>query len=68
MSSRRLNLIHFPRRTRLTLNPIRAVAARGARQYEFPTGYNYYFGADRFEVGELFFAHPQHLQVSVRSA
>jgi len=47
------------------LNAERAVAARGPRQYEFPTGYNYQFNAERFEVGELFFAHPQHLQVSV---
>jgi len=41
-----------------------AAASRGARQYEFPTGYNYYFGAERFEVGELFFMHPQHLQAA----
>lgn len=41
-----------------------AAAARAAKQYEFPTGYNNFFGAERFEVGELFFMHPQHLQTT----
>ena len=67
MNSRRFCFIHLSRRTQLTGNSVRAVTARGARQYEFPTGYNYYFGTERFEVGELFFVHPQHMQASIRS-
>jgi len=35
---------------------------RGAKQYEFPTGYNYYFGPERFTIGELFFNHPSQMQ------
>lgn len=42
----------------------RAAAARPARQYEFPTGYNTYFGAERFSVGEQFFSHSRELVVS----
>jgi len=41
-----------------------AAAARSARQYEFPTGYNHYFGPERFTVGELFFNHPPQLQAA----
>lgn len=37
---------------------------RGSRHYEFPTGYNYYFGAERFMVGEQFFIHSHQLQAS----
>ncbi|KAH8106233.1 brg1-associated factor b [Cristinia sonorae] len=34
-----------------------AAVTRGARHHEFPTGYNYYFGSERFAIGEQFFAH-----------
>jgi actin-like protein 6B len=34
------------------------------RHYEFPTGFNTYFGPERFQVGELFFAHSRELVVS----
>jgi Actin len=43
--------------------PSRVAAARSSRHYEFPTGYNHYFGSERYTVGELFFNHPPHLQV-----
>jgi len=36
-------------------------ASRPARQYEFPTGYNTYFGPERFAVGEQFFSHSREL-------
>lgn len=42
----------------------RAAAQRGARHYEFPTGYNYYFGAERYQVGEQYFTHSPQMQVS----
>ncbi|KAG6332297.1 hypothetical protein ID866_6792 [Astraeus odoratus] len=38
-----------------------AAAARPARQYEFPTGFNTYFGSERFQVGEEFFYHSPQL-------
>ncbi|KAF8450789.1 brg1-associated factor b [Boletus edulis BED1] len=38
-----------------------AAASRPPRQYEFPTGYNMYFGAERFQVGEQFFHHSPQL-------
>lgn len=41
----------------------RVVAARPPRQYEFPTGFNTYFGAERFQVGEEFFYHSPQLVV-----
>jgi hypothetical protein len=41
----------------------RSAASRPARQYEFPTGYNAYFGPERFTVGEQFFFHSPHLVV-----
>lgn len=41
-----------------------AAASRPAKQYEFPTGYNTYFGADRFHVGEQFFWHSPQLVAS----
>ena len=34
------------------------------RHYEFPTGFNTYFGPERFQVGELFLAHSRDLVVS----
>ncbi|KIM64500.1 hypothetical protein SCLCIDRAFT_633828 [Scleroderma citrinum Foug A] len=37
------------------------VSARPPRQYEFPTGFNTYFGAERFQVGEEFFYHSPQL-------
>jgi hypothetical protein len=37
---------------------------RPMRHYEFPTGFNTYFGPERFQVGELFFAHSRDLVVS----
>ncbi|KAL4076536.1 actin family, partial [Scleroderma yunnanense] len=36
-------------------------AARPPRQYEFPTGFNTYFGPERFQVGEEFFYHSPQL-------
>ncbi|KAF8901703.1 actin-related protein Arp4p [Gymnopilus junonius] len=39
-------------------------AQRPARQYEFPTGYNAYYGSDRFVVGEQFFTHSPALIAS----
>ncbi|OBZ77109.1 Actin-like protein 6A [Grifola frondosa] len=42
-----------------------AALARGARHYEFPTGYNYYFnGMERYSVGEQFFTHSPQLVAS----
>jgi len=41
----------------------RLAAQRPARQYEFPTGYNAYFGPERFQVGEQFFYHSPQLVV-----
>ncbi|TFY81830.1 hypothetical protein EWM64_g2176 [Hericium alpestre] len=41
-----------------------AAAARPPRQYEFPTGFNTYFGPERFAVGELFFSHSRDLAAS----
>ncbi|KAH8113415.1 actin-related protein Arp4p [Phellopilus nigrolimitatus] len=37
------------------------VAQRGKWPYEFPTGYNQWFGPERFVVGEQFFAHSPSL-------
>jgi len=39
-------------------------ASRPPRPYEFPTGYNTYFGPERLSVGEQFFYHPQSLVAS----
>ncbi|KAF5369832.1 hypothetical protein D9758_001252 [Tetrapyrgos nigripes] len=36
-------------------------ASRSPKQYEFPSGYNTWFGGERFAVGEYFFWHPPHL-------
>ncbi|KAI0303141.1 actin-like protein Arp4p [Russula brevipes] len=41
-----------------------AASQRPVRHYEFPTGFNTYFGPDRFQVGELFFAHSRDLVAS----
>ncbi|OJA15304.1 hypothetical protein AZE42_00956 [Rhizopogon vesiculosus] len=41
-----------------------AAASRPARQYEFPTGYNTYFGPERYQVGEQFFFHSPQLVAS----
>jgi len=41
-----------------------AAAQRAPRHYEFPTGFNTYFGPERFQVGELFFAHSRDLVAS----
>jgi len=38
-----------------------AAAQRPPRQYEFPTGFNTYFGPERFSVGEQFFFHSPQL-------
>ena len=43
--------------------PPRAAAQKPPRHYEFPTGFNTYFGPERFQVGELFFAHSRDLVV-----
>lgn len=45
----------------------RVVAARPPRQYEFPTGFNTYFGPERFQVGEEFFYHSPQLVVRRQS-
>ena len=42
----------------------RLAANRPPKQYEFPTGYNAYFGAERYIPGELYFNHA-HLGVRV---
>ncbi|EGO27381.1 hypothetical protein SERLADRAFT_460685 [Serpula lacrymans var. lacrymans S7.9] len=41
-----------------------AATLRPPRQYEFPTGYNAYFGSERYHVGEQFFHHSQQLVAS----
>ncbi|KAJ3478165.1 hypothetical protein NLI96_g9944 [Meripilus lineatus] len=41
-----------------------AASTRGPRHYEFPTGYNYLFGSERFTVGEQFFVHSPQLVAS----
>ncbi|THG97647.1 hypothetical protein EW026_g4389 [Hermanssonia centrifuga] len=41
-----------------------AAAQRGVRHYEFPTGYNFYFGAERLQVGEQYFTHSPQLVAS----
>ncbi|KAI0002990.1 actin-related protein Arp4p [Russula compacta] len=41
-----------------------AASQRPLRHYEFPTGFNTYFGPERFQVGELFFAHSRDLVAS----
>ncbi|KJA24495.1 hypothetical protein HYPSUDRAFT_200384 [Hypholoma sublateritium FD-334 SS-4] len=41
------------------------VAQRPPRQYEFPTGYNTYFGRERYEVGEQYFYHSPQLIVRI---
>lgn len=46
----------------------RAAAQRSPRQYEFPTGFNTYFGPERFSVGEQFFFHSPQLVVCTRSS
>ncbi|KDQ64811.1 hypothetical protein JAAARDRAFT_684637, partial [Jaapia argillacea MUCL 33604] len=38
-----------------------AAAQRPPKQYEFPTGFNTYFGSERFAVGEQFFFHSPEL-------
>lgn len=48
----------------LKKNFCRAASQRPLRHYEFPTGFNTYFGPERFQVGELFFAHSRELVVS----
>ena len=44
-------------------NSRRAASQRPLRHYEFPTGFNTYFGPERFQVGELYFAHSRELVV-----
>ncbi|PBL02288.1 actin-related protein Arp4p [Armillaria gallica] len=44
-----------------------AAAGRAARQYEFPTGYNTWFGAERYYVGEQFFNHSPQMSASNHS-
>jgi len=41
-----------------------AASQRPLRHYEFPTGFNTYFGPERFQVGELYFAHSRELVAS----
>ena len=43
---------------------LRAAVSRPPKQYEFATGSNVYFGAERFAVGEQFFSHSRELIVS----
>lgn len=55
---------HFPVAVITQTHPhCSAAAARPPRQYEFPTGYNSYFGAERFAVGEMLFRHSAQLAV-----
>lgn len=42
----------------------RLAGQKGPRHYEFPTGYNFYFGIERLLVGEQYFTHSPQLQVS----
>ncbi|KAK0498542.1 actin-related protein Arp4p [Armillaria luteobubalina] len=44
-----------------------AAASRAPRQYEFPTGYNTWFGAERYYVGEQFFIHSPQMSASNHS-
>ncbi|KAF8917801.1 actin-related protein Arp4p [Mucidula mucida] len=39
-----------------------AAAQRPPRQYEFATGYNTWFGPERYYIGEQFFYHPPNMQ------
>lgn len=54
--------VHFDS-TRTNVVIPRLAASRPPRQYEFPTGYNAYFGPERFSVGEQFFYHSPQLVV-----
>ena len=38
--------------------------SRPVKQYEFPTGFNAYFGKDRFQVGEMWISAPREVQQS----
>ncbi|KZV75422.1 brg1-associated factor b [Peniophora sp. CONT] len=40
------------------------VNSRPAKQYEFPTGFNAYFGKDRFQVGEMWMGASRDVQTS----
>ncbi|KAG7448986.1 actin-like protein Arp4p [Guyanagaster necrorhizus] len=44
-----------------------AAASRPPKQYEFPTGYNTWFGAERYYVGEQFFYHSPQMSASNHS-
>ena len=44
-------------------NSSSSAAQRGARHFEFATGYNYYFGPERYLVGEQYFTHSAQLIV-----
>ncbi|KAK0206306.1 actin-related protein Arp4p [Desarmillaria ectypa] len=44
-----------------------AAANRPPKQYEFPTGYNTWFGAERYYVGEQFFYHSPQMSSSNQS-
>ncbi|TFK76120.1 Actin/actin-like protein [Pluteus cervinus] len=39
-------------------------ASRPPKQYEFPTGFNTYFGSERLSIGEQFFYHSPQLMAS----
>lgn len=39
-------------------------SSRPVKQYEFPTGFNAYFGKDRFQVGEMWMSAPREVQGS----
>lgn len=49
--------------TTLRSSSTRVAATRPLRQYEFPTGFNTYYGPQRFQVGEEFFYYSPQLIV-----
>ena len=65
---RPVRFIYPPLPLRVSSPPPRAAAQRPPRHYEFPTGFNTYFGPERFQVGELFFAHSRDLVVRLSSS
>lgn len=60
-----MQYLHLSRHWNSTFQLLRAASTRGPRHYEFPTGYNYLFGSERFTVGEQFFVHSPQLVVSI---
>jgi hypothetical protein len=42
-------------------------ASKQARQYEFPNGYNTFYGPERYRLGESFFSHLPGVSVRLDS-